>query len=73
MAHPVPSRPFEKIGADIFSLSKWDFMLVVDYFSTNNVKRCSGVADKPRDAFMQYGMTWLIPQSSPLPSKCYRA
>jgi len=33
MGHPVPSRPFEKIGADIYWLSKRDFLLVVDYFS----------------------------------------
>ena len=33
MPHPVPSRPFEKIGADIFTLAKRDYLLVVDYFS----------------------------------------
>ena len=33
MPHSVPSRPFEKIGADIFTLMKRDYLLVVDYFS----------------------------------------
>ena len=33
MPHPVPSHPFEKIGADIFTLAKRDYLLVVDYFS----------------------------------------
>jgi len=33
MPHPIPSRPFEKVGADIFTLAKRDYLLVVDYFS----------------------------------------
>jgi len=33
MPHPVPSYPFEKVGADIFTLAKHDYLLVVDYFS----------------------------------------
>ena len=33
MPHPVPSRPFEKVGADIFTLAKRDYLLDVDYFS----------------------------------------
>ena len=31
--HTVPTRPFEKIGADIFSIYGEKFHLVVDYFS----------------------------------------
>ena len=33
MPHPVPSFPWEKIGADIFTYDKRDYLLVVDYFS----------------------------------------
>jgi hypothetical protein len=32
-AHPVPFFPWEKIGADIFTFNKRDYLLVVDYFS----------------------------------------
>jgi hypothetical protein len=31
--HPVPFFPWEKIGADIFTFNKRDYLLVVDYFS----------------------------------------
>ena len=31
--HPVPSRPWEKIGADYFTMGTQDYLLVVDYFS----------------------------------------
>jgi RNase H-like domain found in reverse transcriptase/Reverse transcriptase (RNA-dependent DNA polymerase)/Integrase zinc binding domain/Retroviral aspartyl protease len=33
MPHPVPNHAFEKIGADIFTFAKRDYLLVVDYFS----------------------------------------
>jgi hypothetical protein len=33
MPHPVPSYPWEKIGADIFTYNRSDCLLVVDYFS----------------------------------------
>ena len=31
--HPVPFKPYEKVGADIFTLHGKDYLLVVDYFS----------------------------------------
>ena len=33
MPHPVPSRPWQKVGVDIFTWNKRDYLLVVDYFS----------------------------------------
>lgn len=33
MPHPVPTYPWEKIGADIFTYNRRDYLLVVDYFS----------------------------------------
>jgi hypothetical protein len=33
LPHPVPSYPWEKIGADIFTFNRRDYLLVVDYFS----------------------------------------
>lgn len=31
--HPVPERPWEKLGADIFEYKNKDYLIVVDYFS----------------------------------------
>ena len=33
LPHPVPTRPWEKVGVDYFTLDGKDFLLVVDYFS----------------------------------------
>jgi len=33
LPHPVPDRPWEKLGADYFTLVGKDYLLVVDYFS----------------------------------------
>ena len=33
MPSPLPSRPWEKIGTDLFEWKKVDYLLVVDYYS----------------------------------------
>lgn len=33
LQHPVPSRPWDKIGADYFTINSQDYLIVVDYFS----------------------------------------
>lgn len=33
MSHEVPSRPWEKIGTDIFTLDGKDYLVTIDYFS----------------------------------------
>ena len=33
MPSPLPSRPWEKIGTDLFECKKVDYLLVVDYYS----------------------------------------
>ena len=33
LPHSVPSRPWEKIGADYFTIATQNYLLVVDYFS----------------------------------------
>ncbi len=31
--HPIPSRPWSKVGSDLFTLHKQDFLVLVDYYS----------------------------------------
>ncbi|KAJ8049054.1 hypothetical protein HOLleu_01612 [Holothuria leucospilota] len=31
--HPVPSRPWEKVGSDLFTFSGRDYLITVDYYS----------------------------------------
>ena len=33
LPHPIPTRPWEKLGVDYFSLAGKDYLLVVDYYS----------------------------------------
>ena len=33
LPHPVPGRPWQKVGADIFDFNGKDFLVVVDYYS----------------------------------------
>ena len=33
MPHELPSRPWEKVGADLFSLDGRDYLITVDYLS----------------------------------------
>ena len=31
--HEIPERPWEKLAADIFTFGKYDYLVVVDYYS----------------------------------------
>lgn len=33
-SHPVPERPFQKVGVDLFSHNAKDFLIVTDYYSS---------------------------------------
>lgn len=33
MPHPVPQRPYQKVGADLFTCNNKDFLIVTDYYS----------------------------------------
>ena len=33
MSHEVPSRPWERVGADIFTLHDKDYLVTIDYYS----------------------------------------
>jgi len=33
LTHPVPDRPWQKVGVDLFSFKQKDYILVVDYYS----------------------------------------
>lgn len=61
MPHAVPEYPWQKIGADIFSYNRRDFLLVVDYFSKFplvvrlNDKVASTVSGVLKSLFAIYG------------------
>lgn len=31
--HPVPERPWSKVGVDLFTISGWTYLVTVDYLS----------------------------------------
>ena len=33
MPHPIPTRPWEKVGSDLFSWLNKDYLITVDYLS----------------------------------------
>jgi hypothetical protein len=61
LPHPVPLYPWQKIGTDIFSYSRRDYLLVVDYFSKFPLvvllpdKTASSVVNMLKSLFSIYG------------------
>lgn len=62
LPHPVPERPWQKVGADIFTLYGRDYLLVVDYFSKFpeichlESKTASSVVVKIKSIFARHGI-----------------
>jgi hypothetical protein len=62
LPHPVPSRPWEKIGADIFTLGRKDYLLLVDYYSKYpeivllQDKTASSVVTSMKSVFARHGI-----------------
>ena len=77
--HPVPSRPWEKIGTDYFTIGTQDYLLVVDYFS--KYPEVIAVKSKSADAtvqvmktiFARHGIpTLVIADNMPFNSKLFK-
>ena len=60
--HPVPHRPWQKLGADIFSLKNKDYLLIVDYYSKYpeismlHDKTASSVITSMKSVFARHGV-----------------
>ena len=62
MCHEVPSRPWQKVGADLFTLHDKDYLVTVDYYSNYwEIDRLYGtlsttVIQKLKAHFARYGI-----------------
>ena len=79
LQHPVPMRPWEKIGADYFTIGTQDYLLIVDYFS--KYSEVIPVTSKSADAtvqvmktiFARHGIsTSVIADNMPFNSKMFK-
>ncbi len=64
--HAVPERPWQKLGADIFSLFGKDYLLIVDYYSKYpevcllNGKTASSVIEQFKSVFSRHGIPEVV-------------
>ena len=62
LPHPVPDRPWQRLGADIFTLFGKDYLLVVDYYSKYpevcllNGKTALSVVTHLKSVFSRHGI-----------------
>ena len=77
--HSVPSRPWEKIGADYFSLGTQDYLLVVDFFSKYpevlpvTSKSAEATVQAMKTIFSRHGIpTSVISDNMPFSSKLFK-
>jgi hypothetical protein len=62
MPHPIPNRPWSKLGADIFSHDGRDYLIVVDYFSkypevmSLQTKTAREIVRKLKSLFSRHGI-----------------
>ena len=77
--HSVPCRPWEKIGADYFSVGTQDYLLVVDFFSKYpevlpvTSKSAEATVQTMKTIFSRHGIpTSVISDNMPLNSKMFK-
>jgi hypothetical protein len=80
LPHAVPQRPWQKIGADIFTFARKDYLLVVDYFSKYpeiallEDKTATSVILHLKSIFARHGVpVELIADNMPFSSRLLRA
>ena len=80
MPHPVPQRPWQKLGVDIFSFSRHDYLLVIDYYSKYpevvmlSDKTASTVVQSLKSIFARHGIPdEVFSDNNPFNSACMRS
>ena len=77
--HNVPNRPWEKLGADYFSLAGKDYLLIVDYFSkypeiiSMESKTAEATVKAMKQIFARHGIpNTVVADNMPFNSKAFR-
>ena len=75
MSHPAPTRPWQKVGVDIFTFSQQDYLITVDYltgyFEIDRLpsKRISDIMYCLKQQFARHGLPdELVSDNSPFQS-----
>ena len=79
LPHPVPERPWEKVGVDYFTLAGKDYLLVVDYFSKYpevlqvNGKTADMTITKIKSTFARHGIpNTVVADNMPFGSRAFQ-
>ena len=79
LPHPVPSRPWEKVGIDYFTLAGKDYLLIVDYFSKYpevlqmNSKTADATIAKMKSIFARHGIpNTVVADNMPFGSRAFQ-
>ena len=79
MPHPVPNRPWEKVGIDYFTLAGKDYLLIVDYFSKYpevlqmNSKAADATVAKLKSIFARHGIpNTVVADNVPFASRTFQ-
>ena len=78
ISHEVADRPWQKIGADVFTLDGTDYLCVVDYYSSYfevdrlETKTAKGIAKILRKQFSVHGIPNLLISDMPFSSQEFR-
>lgn len=80
MSHDVPSRPWEKVGVDIFSFREHNYLLTVDYLSNFfevdrlHTKRVCDIVYSLKHQFARHGIPNVVfSDNSPFASREFQA
>ena len=79
MSHPAPSRPWEKVGVDIFTFADTDYLITVDYLSgwfeldRLGAKAVSNIVYCLRQHFARHGLpSEIVSDNNPFASAEFR-